>query len=369
VALLVVGLCGEAGLSSAQTVDAAPAKVAVKRAKAAPAGETAGELAKKDPAAMQASIENAAKLNEAGKYEHSVATLSDVISRGNLPPASMARALYLRGAAYLKLQKPALSISDLTSALWLKGGLGDTDKAEATRLRATAYAEAGLNEQGQALAAGTAATRSKTAATAHAPANEASAASSSNGGGGFLQGLFGGGGGSSGIAAEDPPTTRTSRNEAYGRANVPSKDAPPVVPQAASGTAPAPAGTTVTENHSKLTIAAATAPTTTAAAAKVAKAPQQGPAKSAAVHTGGAFQARVALAKTMPEAEAVVAKLRAQFHEALGDRTPAISQTSFGNMGTYYQVRVGPFASTAEAGALCGRLKGSGLDCVAVNTP
>ena len=365
--LLVACLCSGVGQSVAQTVDAAPSKVAPKRTKAAPSGETAGELAKKDPAAIQASIESAAKLNEAGKFEQSVATLSDVIARGNLPPASMARALYLRGAAYLKLQKPALSISDLTSALWLKGGLGDTDKAEATRLRATAYADAGLNEQGQALAAGSASTRSKTTAAAHASGGETSSTSSSNGGGGFLEGLFGGGGGSgSPQVAGDAPTTRTSRNEAYGRANVPTKDAPPVVPQAASGAAPVVAGAASAEPHSKLTIAAATAP---AVAVKVGNGPNQGSASSAAMHAGGAFQARVALAKTMPEAEAVVAKLRAQFHEALGDRTPAISQTSFGNMGTYYQVRVGPFASTAEAGALCGRLKGSGLDCVAVNTP
>ncbi len=54
---------------------------------------------------------------------------------GNLPPAIMARALYMRGVAYRQQSKPAQAISDLTSALWLKGGLAAEDRADALKQR------------------------------------------------------------------------------------------------------------------------------------------------------------------------------------------------------------------------------------------
>ena len=71
--------------------------------------------------------------------------------------------------------------------------------------------------------------------------------------------------------------------------------------------------------------------------------------------------------RTKAEAEAVIAKLKVQYAAALGSRTPDIGETAFGNMGTFYQVRVGPFGTSADAQAMCGKLKGSGLDCVPVS--
>jgi cell division protein FtsN len=35
-------------------------------------------------------------------------------------------------------------------------------------------------------------------------------------------------------------------------------------------------------------------------------------------------------------------------------------------MGSFYRVRLGPFASQAETGAACARLKSTGLDCLVV---
>jgi hypothetical protein len=58
----------------------------------------------------------------------------------------MARALYLRGSASRRLGKPAQAISDLTTAVWLKGGLSDADKAKAIEERQLAYREAGLGD-------------------------------------------------------------------------------------------------------------------------------------------------------------------------------------------------------------------------------
>ena len=69
----------------------------------------------------------------------------------------MAKALYLRGVAYRQQGKPAQAISDLTSALWLKGGLADSDRADAIKQRTAAYGDAGLTETGEAVAAAPAA--------------------------------------------------------------------------------------------------------------------------------------------------------------------------------------------------------------------
>ena len=78
-------------------------------------------------------------------------TLTTTISGGNLPPAIMAKALLYRGMAYRNQQKPAQAISDITGALWLKGGLSPTDRTSALQQRTAAYQEAGLTESGEPL--------------------------------------------------------------------------------------------------------------------------------------------------------------------------------------------------------------------------
>ncbi len=348
--------------SIAQTADVPAAKAAPKRTKAGARSPSAdqsadaqGSAARKDPAAIQASVEGAAKLIEAGKTDQAISVLSAAISAGNLPSQVMARALYLRGAAYRKQQKPALAISDLTSALWLKGGLNDADKADATQQRAAAYGEAGLDDQGQAIAAGTPSQRSKStapagslAANAGTPEPGPKRSTSDN----FFQSVFNSGG--TQPISDEPSTTRTTRNQAYEKAQAVAK------PVAAVPITPAPAPAAAPPQVPRATIAAATTP---AVPANVGAAPARGPT----ARTEGVHQARVALVRTMPEAETVVARLKTQYPAALGDRNPAIGQAAFGNMGTFFQVNVGPFPSSADAGAVCTRLKGSGLDCVPVH--
>src|SRR5215510_1185928 len=107
---------------------------------------------KHDPAEAQRAVEHAGKLLEAGKTEPAVQALSATLAAGNLPPSVMAKALLLRGIAYRQQKKPAQAISDFTSALWLKGGLSETDRADGLRQRAAAYQEAGLNQQGGEIA-------------------------------------------------------------------------------------------------------------------------------------------------------------------------------------------------------------------------
>ena len=153
VAAAAVGFaCATSG--AAQEPAKSPAKKTKAKAKA-PEGEeaeeseegaakTAPKKKRQDPAEAQRAIEAALKLIEAGKAEPATQALSAVIAGGNLPPAMMAKALFYRGVAYRQQKMPAQAIADLTSALWLKGGLGGNDRADAMRQRTSAYQEAGL---------------------------------------------------------------------------------------------------------------------------------------------------------------------------------------------------------------------------------
>ncbi len=122
------------------------AKAAAKPA--APAAPGAAETAQrqKEAEAAKRAYEFGVKSYAAGKFEPAVQSLSAALRGGGLTSQDMARGLYYRGLAYKKQSKPGLAISDLTSALWLKNGLNDTDRQSATTERAEAYKLAGLGD-------------------------------------------------------------------------------------------------------------------------------------------------------------------------------------------------------------------------------
>ena len=62
----------------------------------------------------------------------------------------------------------------------------------------------------------------------------------------------------------------------------------------------------------------------------------------------------------------MAAKAKREHGAALASREPEIDQAVLGNMGSFYRVRVGPFATAQETQAVCAKLKGSGFDCMAV---
>ena len=64
-----------------------------------------------------------------GKYDSAVRQLSTAIASNGISPGEAAKALYLRGIAYRKLNQPARSISDLGAAMWL--GLPPADRLKA----------------------------------------------------------------------------------------------------------------------------------------------------------------------------------------------------------------------------------------------
>jgi hypothetical protein len=118
--------------------------------KPAEAAQPQTEASQKQQAAAAAAAKNnyesGVKQYQAGKYGPAVDNLSAALRGGGLASGDMARALYIRGLAYKKQSKPGLAISDLTSALWLKNGLNDSDRANATAERAEAYRQAGLGD-------------------------------------------------------------------------------------------------------------------------------------------------------------------------------------------------------------------------------
>src|SRR4029078_10975929 len=91
----------------------------------------AAKKKKQDPVEAQRAVDAAAKLLQSGKTEQAAQALTATLAGGNLPPAIMARALYMRGVAYRQQSKPAQAISDLTSALWLKGGINAQGRPDA----------------------------------------------------------------------------------------------------------------------------------------------------------------------------------------------------------------------------------------------
>jgi cell division septation protein DedD len=277
----------------------------------------AAKAKKQDPAEAQRAIEAAGKLLKSGKAAQAAQSLSATMAGGNLPPAILAKALYVRGLAYREQRKLAHAISDLNSALWLKGGLGGEERADATRKRIEAYADAGLTEHGQPLAPATAdAGRAKTSS------------------GNWLGNLFG-----ASNSGSPPPARR--------------KVEPPVVAKVEPGAAGG-GWSSRTEVQSDRTAAA---PPPRAAPPPAREPP---PARSE-----GGYRVQLAPVRTRGEAVKLAAKAKRE-HGAILVSEPQIEVTVLGNMGSFYRVRFGPFASANETQAVCARLQGSGLDCMPV---
>ena len=112
----------------------------------AQAQDKGGDAEPKGGAANQRAYSAGVRAFESGDMATAEKQLTTALSGGGLPSAQMARALYFRGSASRRLGKPAQAISDLTTAVWLKGGLSDAERAKATEERQLAYREAGLGD-------------------------------------------------------------------------------------------------------------------------------------------------------------------------------------------------------------------------------
>jgi SPOR domain len=369
-----------------------PGEEGAAQAEAGAAGKPAAAKKKHDPAEGQRAVEQAGKLIEAGKTEQAIQALSATLTAGNLPPAIMAKALLYRGIAYRQQKKPAQAISDFTSALWLKGGLSESDRADGARQRAAAYAEAGLNQAGEAAPGAVAKeTRSKdrpassapwsdgttTSAPAQATAlNQAPSAPAASGGGwNLFANLFSGGSGSAWATQAAAPAPPAAAPAPPPPAAAPAP-APPAAPrretaellpaQSPSAERAAPPKRTQpsgwsrqtqveSERGARIETAAITTKDEPQRRATIAPEPHANP---------GALRIQIAAVRTQAEAQALVTKVMREHAATLARREPQIDQTIMGNMGSFYRVLIGPFASVQETQNVCAKLKGTGLDCL-----
>lgn len=439
----------------------------------------------KDSAAVQRAYAAGTKAFEAGNMADVERQLSVALAGGGLPNPQMAKALYMRGTAYRQLGKPAQAISDLTTAVWLKGGLSETDKKAATAERQLAYREAGLGDtpppvggapldQGPTTtAAGAPAAApgaqvanvgqqsfwsnfslpsipnpfasSEPAATPTAgPAPGAAAPVAA----GFASGADGAPAAApaqefaTAAAAEAAPVAQTSSWDtqtaaateaapaaqqvaAAGYAPVPEATglsalpgSAPAAPQGEAGGIANPfagAGTAISgffgnvfgsggsaapQEASPVTTGS-TAPAsdwgseTTVTTAQTSSMVQRGPdapvaepvpvkdelpwtaapaaaepaaAKkvAAAKPAAGKYKLQVAAVRSREEAERLAQALRGYQAVQEGVVSPEVDEAVIGSMGTFYRVRLGPYADAAEPGQLCKTLKPQGFDCLVV---
>ena len=354
-----------AALPASNHAHAQAAATAAEAEEAEPEPQAATVSAKtrkpRDPADASRTLDAATKSLEAGKPEQAIQQLNSLLSGSKLDVRLMARAMYVRGAAWRKQGKPAQAIADLTSALWLKGGLSETDRAAALAMRTEAYKEAGLADAAPAegkISTGKSSESASAAAVAPGGQPESArasgdkrgvpSASAQTGAGtsGFFSNLFGGGS-SSGSAATSP--ARAAPPDAGEREKR----------KASSGTAPQPA---IGTSWSNVTDVKPSPPKARAEPAATAAGPVT--TASTTASAGGRYRVQVASVRSRTEAQTLASKVKQQHAAALGPRQPEIDETVIGNMGTFYRVRIGPYANAEEPGSLCAKLRGSGFDCL-----
>jgi hypothetical protein len=358
---------------AAQTVKEAPKAEAKGRPAPAP---------KREVSELQRLVDNGIASYEAGRTELAIQQLTGALSAGSLPTPLLARALYYRGAAYRKTSKPAQAIADLTSALWLKGGLTDSERKEAIQERSAAYRDAGLPDQAVQTAARSAAQPDK---------EETSTPASGN----FFSSLFGGGGGGAAVQTAEAPPQPARKTSGVETASVASRTpgaAPPPAswqtstqprPGAAAATAPAPAAAAPQAAQRS---AAAPQPATQAAqpqrTAAAAPPPAASPkgwatntvtapgtaavAAAPAVAAGPSFRVQIATMRTKLDAESLAAQLQGELARDIGSRRPEVVETAGGSLGTIWRVRVGPFTDIEQSQALCAKARNRGHDCMIV---
>ncbi len=349
----LAGLAAAVAVLACNGVVAAPKKAAPAAAKSedqpdaddgksGPAKKSAKK--KQDPAEASRAIEQALKLLEAGKSEQAAQALSAVIGGGNLPPPIMAKALLYRGIAYRQQNKPTQAIADLTSALWLKGGLAEQERKDALRQRASAYQEAGLSDTGEPVAPAmpSAGTRTASAGGLSEDGSPSAAPKESSGWsfGNAFSSLFGGGSSSS----EQQPTPPAATTASIEPARSPPR---PATSAWSSNTEVRGGGNTVTASTS-------------------ATAPAAAPAAASSPRSEGRFRIQIAMVRTQAEAQALAARVKQEHASTLGNRDLQIDEAVVGNMGSFYRIRIGPFASAQEGQAACVKLKGPGIDCLLV---
>ena len=353
VGLMLAGLLPPAAGAQDAPVPAAP------QAKTA---KTKGVPNKPDPAVTASPADATARYSsgliayQAGRYAAAVQSMNAAVASGGLPANLLAKALYYRGAACQQQGKAGQAISDLTSALEFKTGLDDEERADAIRLRSSAYASAGLTQQGQlvaaapsaappvatgssVVAAGLTTSSVMTGSTSPPPAASFAQDQASSGGLSGLGSVFGN------LFTSDPAPKPVMAPASSQTAAPVQAAAPAEVLPWASGTAQ-PSTQTGSSHASSSQAGAKTAP-----------------AKVATAAAAGSFKIQVAAVKSRDEASAIISQIQAA-GGVLASSPATVDEATFGAMGKFFRVRLGPYPNAAAAKAPCDALKATGLDCL-----
>ena len=340
---LGLGLVGPSAgwnVVEAQTVTAAPEK------KRQGAGKTAKQSDKSAAEAVdpEVAIEKARSLLGQGKHDAAAELAQQVLGAASKTPRNTARALAVRGEARLKSGRVAEALSDLDSALWVKGGLAGAERDAATAARVEARKQAGVavpaDGAGSASVVAAAPERApqrRGGAAKPEPAQE-TAAASSPGIGSFFSNLFTGGKPSGGNGAQTAalPVDTGDRAAALSSSE----------PQRAED---APTGKRAERR-------AAPAPVPRAAALTV-----DPPASQTAA---GTYVLQLGAVRTRQEAQAMAEKARKMHADVFGSRTISVNEAVYGNMGRFYRAQISAFKSPVESEALCASLRQKGVDCM-----
>jgi len=342
--------------------------------------QTTKTKTKAKPADGRKTVIEGIKAYESGKMDKAAATLSSAVSAGGLSSQDLAKAFYYRGLAYQRSGKSAQAIADLTNAVWMKGGLSPEEQQTALEARGKAYEAVGVQDPGPP---GTSiGTPSPTAqapgvpATASAPAKPAdvAAAPKSNGAApatGFATRVAK----APEVASEAEDAKPASGNPLSGVgsffSNLFSGGSSPAQPPETAPSSTASIGAPATEGGATSAVSAWTSETSVSVAKADAAPVRQTAVRKTATATdaadpAGAYKLQVAAVRSRDEAQRLAAQLKQKHSGPLGARVPDISETVFGNMGTFYQVNVGPFAQTSETEKVCKVLKADGYDCLVV---
>ena len=303
---------------------------------------------KQDPAEAQRAIEAALKLLEAGKAGSGRAGADHRARGGNLPPAIMAKALLYRGIAYRQQKKPAQAIADLTSALWLKGGLRRGRSQRRPEAAVVRLSGSGTDRERRADRARRAERRARDAhglrvRRAIAPPPEAAASRRQpierrlgQPVRRLVRRLV--------VAARQPAAARSAGAGDH-RIDRGTPQPAPASPRRRRRPSPA---------HGRATPRCAAAPQPRCGEPSPRPSPKAGSASRS-----GWCARRPRRRRSRPRSSAST-------RAALATREPEIDEAVVGNMGSFYRVRVGPFASAQEGQAACAKLKGTGIDCLVV---
>ncbi|MCH9807723.1 MAG: SPOR domain-containing protein [Alphaproteobacteria bacterium] len=319
------------------------------------------------------------KAYEAGRNDTAISTLTKAIGAGGLSSTDLAKALYYRGMASSRSGKSAQAIADLTNAVWMKGGLTPVEQKKALETRAKAYAKVGIKDPGPPTAsigkplpatstpsvakAAPARPAQKVATLAPAAGPKPSAPTP----GGFQTSVNQG----PGTSTPPPATSQNSggtSNPLSGVGNFFSNlfggggSAPQAASPSTASINPAPAGNTTAVSA----WSSQTAVTGGGSVANVTPKPAAPAKRRGTAKPGGRYKLQVAAVRSRDEAERLAGALRQKHAGQIGSRVPDISEKVFGNMGTFYQVNVGPYAKTSETDKVCRVLKADGFDCLVV---